>query len=429
VLIRWTVAIGLALAGLAGAAAAQEVPAAAPPPQSADEALAQDAAEYSGRYGVPPEEAAARLRAQQETVAVAERLREKYRRRLAGISVEHRPDYRIVVLLTGSRRVKDQLVEAGGLTVPVVFRTGAAATRKQVVEAIRERAADIRSAVRDTRGMGLDPRTGELVVMMNEGEAARLDLPSATALIEDIAGVPARIRILERPETDFAVEGGARVEGTDAVSGKHAYCTTGFTVTDGTRAGIITAAHCPDILTYFGADGRRLELPFLGQWGWSFQDVQLNAIEEARGPVFYADAGRKTVRTLAGARSRSATRAGDFVCHRGERTGYSCAEVELTDYAPPGALCGGPCAPTWVTVSGPSCGGGDSGGPVFSGAIAYGIVKGGTYTATGRCAFYYYMSLDYMPDGWSLLTARPGGEPEAPPLQAARRPAGRSPGS
>ncbi|HEX8669327.1 MAG TPA: hypothetical protein VF727_13245 [Allosphingosinicella sp.] len=426
VFTRWAVAIGLAVAGLGGPALAQEAPAA---PQSPDQALAQDAAAYAGRYGVAPEEAVRRLRAQQETVAVTDRLQEKYRKRLAGISIEHRPEYRIVVLLTGSKGVGDQVVQVGGLTVPVVFRTGAEATRRQVVEAIRERAGDIRSAVGDTRGMGLDPRTGELVVMMNEGEAARLDLPFAKALIEDIAGVPARIRILERPETNFAVEGGARVEGTDTVSGKHAYCTTGFTVTDGTRAGIITAAHCPDILTYFDPDGRQLELPFLGQWGWSFQDVQLNAVEEARGPVFYADAAKKTVRTLAGARSRAATRAGDFLCHRGERTGYSCAEVELTDYAPPGALCGGPCAPTWVTVAGPSCGGGDSGGPVFSGAIAYGIVKGGTYTATGRCAFYYYMSLDYMPDGWSLLTAPTAGEPDAPPSQAARRPGSRSPGS
>jgi hypothetical protein len=77
--------------------------------------------------------------------------------------------------------------------------------------------------------------------------------------------------------------------------------------------------------------------------------------------------------------------------------------VELTDFAPPGELCGGPCDPTWVTVSGPKCRGGDSGGPNFNGTIAFGITKGGHYYPDGRCAFYYYMSTDYLPEGWRLL--------------------------
>jgi hypothetical protein len=57
----------------------------------------------------------------------------------------------------------------------------------------------------------------------------------------------------------------------------------------------------------------------------------------------------------------------------------------------------------WVTVRGPSCRNGDSGGPVFTGTTALGIVKGGNYAGNGRCNFYYYMSTDYLPPGWSLL--------------------------
>ena len=77
----------------------------------------------------------------------------------------------------------------------------------------------------------------------------------------------------------------------------------------------------------------------------------------------------------------------------------------MTDYAPPGALCGGPCEPTWVTVRGPSCIPGDSGGPVFSGGVAFGIAKGINRTPTGQCRFYYYMSTDYLPDPWRLMVA------------------------
>jgi hypothetical protein len=58
-----------------------------------------------------------------------------------------------------------------------------------------------------------------------------------------------------------------------------------------------------------------------------------------------------------------------------------------------------------VTVTGPACKNGDSGGPVFLGATAFGILKGGNYAADGRCNFYYYMSTDYLPPGWSLMLA------------------------
>jgi hypothetical protein len=385
--------------------------------QSPDEALAQDAAEYARQHAVAPEEAARRLRAQEETVAVTDALAIRYRKRLAGISIEHSPDYRIVVLLTGRKRIPDASVSAGGLTVPVVFRTGAAATQARLAEVLRDRAEAIRRAFPDARGLGADPRTGELVLMLGDGGKDYPDLAPAGARLRDIAGVPARVRVIDPPATNLAFEGGARVEGTDPVSGRRSVCTAGFVVTDGSRTGLVTAAHCPDILTYVDPEGTRTELPFVGQWGWSYQDVQVNVAETAGDPLFYAGGSGSSARLAAAQRGRAATRAGDFVCHRGIRSGYSCGEVELTDYAPPGALCGGPCAPVWVTVAGPGCGGGDSGGPVFSGNTAFGIVKGGTWERSGRCAFYYYMSLDYLPEGWSLLTSG-SGSPEGRPANA-----------
>jgi hypothetical protein len=118
--------------------------------------------------------------------------------------------------------------------------------------------------------------------------------------------------------------------------------------------------------------------------------------------LFFADKGKTISRAVTSWRNRTSTRAGDMVCHRGERTGYSCAEVEYPDYAPPGDLCAGPCEPTWVAVRGPTCKGGDSGGPVFAGTIAFGLVKGSSYTGDGRCRLYYYMSTDYLPPGWTV---------------------------
>ena len=141
---------------------------------------------------------------------------------------------------------------------------------------------------------------------------------------------------------------------------------------------------------------------FGGQWGWGYQDVQLQGGALPLAPLFWSDTAKTVQRRVQGQRTRRSTRAADIVCHRGERTGYSCAEVWLPDFAPAGDLCGGGCTPTWVAVRGPTCRSGDSGGPVFLGGTAFGIVKGGSYRADGSCAFYYYMSLDFLPSGWSL---------------------------
>jgi hypothetical protein len=374
--------------------------------QSAEEALTQDAAEYARMRSVTLEEAKRRLRAQENSVAVTERLRAALRHRLAGISIEHHPQYRIVVLLTGIAPLANQAELAAGSPLPIVFQLGAGATRDQLVAAMRRHQPRLRSELPNARGMGLDPRTGELVLLVTPGDADRLDIGAIDQRAENLTGVPVRVEVVNRPDSNMA-RGGGRVEGTDPSDGRRYACTTGFVVKKGARTGILTAAHCPNELVYREANGERLPLEFVGQWGVATRDVQIHLSDGDDEPVFYADRSAAKLRPLTGWRSRESTRAGEWLCHWGESSGYSCSEVALTNYAPPGDLCGGPCEPVWVTVTGPSCKAGDSGGPVFAGTTAFGIAKGGSGLRT-RCNFYYYMSTDFIPDGWSLL-----GEPEA----------------
>lgn len=388
------------------------VPAAAQGPagvQTAPEALAQDAAEYARHYGVAPDEAERRLRAQEATVPITDRIEAQYRDRLAGISIEHRPDYRILVYLTGTEPVPEQRVTAGGMSVPIVFRTGAKASRERVVWAITYHQAAIRGALPTPPAMGLDPRTGELVIIATRANAAALGRDGLKARFEKLTGVPVQVRVLDQLQSN--AEGGSRLEGVSPENGKRYRCTTGFAVTDGQREGVTTAAHCLDGMTYVDPESGEVPLEFIGQWGWGYHDVQVHVAKRPMRPLFFADTGKTRLRPVNGTRTRAATRAGDFVCHRGETTGYSCAEVELVDFAPAGDLCGGACLPTWVAVAGPTCKGGDSGGPVFSGTTAFGILKGASYRRDGSCAFYFYMSVDYLPTGWSLLTTP---APEAP---------------
>ena len=387
----WSFAAALAL--ITGSAAAQPV-------ETRKQALTEDAVQYAARFAVSPDEALRRLEAQQASVAATDAIAREFADRLAGISIDNGPDYRIVVLLTGDRPVAQRSADG----VPIVFRTGTRATHAQALAALRKHLIDVRTELPGMRGAGYDQRTGEVVLLVTTTDAGRFGLDTIRARAEQVGGVPVRIVVNDLIESNMEVAGGGLIRGN--AQGVRFRCTSGFVVTDGERTGIATAAHCPDELSYEQPDGGETPLPFAGQWGLGYQDVQVNLSPEADQPLFFANRGAGAVRRLDTWRNVASTRAGDFVCHYGVTSGYSCATVELTDYAPPGALCGGPCSPTWVTVTGPNCMTGDSGGPVFSGGVAFGIAKGVNRSAGGRCNFYYYMSTDYLPPPWRLMTAR-----------------------
>ncbi len=411
--IGWTAALALVVGTPAAGQTAAGVPT-APALQSGDAALLQDAAAVAERLGVPTDEAARQLRLQQASVATTDAIAARLAGRLVGIAVEHRPVFAIDVLLTGDAAVPAETLSIAGVPVTVTYRTGARASHAELVQAITAYQQPIRASLASPPGMGIDARTGELVVVVSARDVEREGAEALAQRLAALTHVPVRLRVVDRPTLDMAgvgvgggggVQGGARVVGSPPGDSHRYLCTAGFVVTDGLRTGLATAAHCPDALSARDAEGREVALPFVGQWGWGNQDVQINASADPLAPVFFADTARTLSRAVKGAQGRAATRAGDVVCHRGERTGYSCSEVELTDFAPAGDLCGGACLPTWTTVAGPVCKSGDSGSPVFLGGTAYGILKGGSYRADGSCAFYFYMSTDYLPAGWRLLTA------------------------
>jgi hypothetical protein len=269
---------------------------------------------------------------------------------------------------------------------------------------MRRHLIDFRNELPGARGAGYDQRTGQVVLLVTPADAAQFGVDAIRTGAEQLSGVPVRVSVNSLIESNMSVEGGVPVVGINLLTHRRSRCTTGFVVTNGEVNAIATAAHCPDQLAYTNDDGSSVTLPMIGSWGAAYRDVQINGTSDAPQPLFYSDRSDGSVRAVETWRSLASTRAGDFVCHYGESSGYSCSTVELTDYAPPGELCGGPCSPTWVTVKGPSCIPGDSGGPVFSGDVAFGIAKGINRDEAGQCEFYYYMSTDFLPPPWRLLT-------------------------
>jgi hypothetical protein len=374
-----------------------------PPVQTEAQALDEDAGAYATLEQLDPAEARSRLAAIEESVPVTEAIATRFAGRLAGIALVSRPSLSIRVLLTGDTPVAAESFTAkDGHVVPVTYATGAKATRRQLVLAIYAHQAELHRLLPNERGVGVDQRRGELRLYL---AGAIDDAAAIEARASAIAGVPVRVSRTDERVFDFAVTGGGRVIG--AVGAQRFACTTGFLVTDGKRQAVTTAAHCPDELSFYDRDGGIEPLPYIGAWGARAYDVQLNGLYSVAKPTFVADPASGAVRPVTGWRPRDSLRAGEPLCHLGQKSGYACAEVELTDFAPPGALCAGPCEPLFVTIGGPSCGPGDSGGPVFIGTLAVALIKGGSYSgADNRCNFSFVQSVDYLPPGWRLLLAQ-----------------------
>src|SRR6476661_10483652 len=147
------------------AAFAAAVP--AQPVQTSAESLADDAVQYAAQFRVTPLEALRRLKAQQSSVDATDAIADEFADRLAGISIEHMPEFRIVVLLTGNDPVADRASNG----VPIVFRTGAKATHAQALAALRKHLIDLRADLPNARGVGYDQRTGEVVLLVTSADA------------------------------------------------------------------------------------------------------------------------------------------------------------------------------------------------------------------------------------------------------------------
>src|SRR5690348_369252 len=219
-LILWSFAVAAALT--TAAAVAQPV-------ETQEQALADDAVQYAAQFGVTADEARRRLKAQQDSVAATDAIAREFAGRLAGISIEHAPDYRIVVLLTGT----DPVANRTAAGVPIVFRTGAKATHEQALAAMRRHLIDFRSDLPGARGAGYDQRTGEVVLLITPAEASRLGADAIRERAEEISGVPVRVAVNELHESNMSVDGGGRVEGLNVLTNRRNRCTTGFVVTNG----------------------------------------------------------------------------------------------------------------------------------------------------------------------------------------------------
>ncbi len=379
----------------------------APRTQTPEEAIRADARYIANSFGVSLDEAVRRFELERDTADDIAALRETYRDRMAGIFIEHRPDYHVVLRLKGAAAVAPVTLGSGDRTVRVEVVTGAPATLQELQSAITSNLTALAALLPGMLGIAADERTGEIAIDVQANAVQAPAVQAQLGAVRQLLGHPVRLRTLDATHTTQAVRAGSNLQYA---------CTSGFVVQTGTSKGPMTAAHCPSTLDYYDLhDGTNYTLtgPPTAMKHDASHDVRwLNATTNSPVAQFYADTA--TPRVVTGKRSQSATTVGSTVCHQGIGTGYSCGSVESTAYTPtkpvsptnPNPYYCGPsgnitCASTWVQIGGSSlrCAGGDSGGPWFAGTLALGVHTGGTVSQTGYCVSAWYMSTDRISTG------------------------------
>jgi hypothetical protein len=349
---------------------------------SKEEALLQDAQEFARQKGVSQVDALASMTNQPAREKFIHGIQSSAGDRLAGAWIE--PELgRVVVRLTGTDtdRVKQA---AKTVTFPVVIKTGAASTLDNKTKMLQDPV--LRSWIASNKsivGVGIDEKADGL----------RLDVTgSAVAVPVKVKAVLDKYNLAVKMDvTD------SRFEDFDRGGRNMTSCTAGFVYKAPTGPRIVLAGHCGSQSFYYFNGNGPYGTGFKGEkWDW-YADLQWrdSSVVDMK-PYFFSQAHPSPISRRQEGEGTAAV--GSFLCFRGKRSDRKCGTVDDITYAPtwPGACRVGYCYATFVrmdmegTDSGQP---GDSGGPVYNGQRAYGIVKGGS-TSAGTVV---YSKLSYLP--------------------------------
>lgn len=362
-----------------------------------EDGLAADAAAYARTFGVSQVEAERRLTRQAEYGEIVAAIEAAAPDRFGGSWINHEGSFGLYVRLTGTSMPPSvaAIVESEGESVTVLLDAAHSLT---AAERIIDSTGTLLDEHEPTQGVFYDTRTEEFVLDMVGGPAVAENAAAVEAALR--ASLPAelppeilnaRIELLGEPIV------AARRGGLDLSQ----HCTSGFSVRNSSgQYGFLTAAHCANTQSYrmFGSSSWH-SAPYRGGLYTSSADVQWHQVSASVSEPRFHGSSESTWRPLEGRRLRT-QQDGHGVCKRGMTTGYSCGIVTSITFRPTfdGACGGNPCQAVWIRVegSGLECNRGDSGGPIFSGNIAYGLTSSIGFRSDLSCAFNVHMAPDYI---------------------------------
>lgn len=348
-----------------------------------------DAVSYAEANGVSVEEAAYRLSIQVQAGLLDAELADAYQESYAGLWLQHRPRFRIIVqftdtspLATGEARVAPDL--ASLIDVREV---------EYSLQELDDQLDAISSAASDARvALSLDVMGNRVLVQRTDQSAALFLTPSALSKgvvmdSETYISRPAAIALI----AGFPISGG---------------CTNGFTavvknVPDAFR--MTTAGHCPDPEVYSGQN-----MPFVLEKFQGSHDEQSHGIAQTIPTNKFMTGSPPYARTVTSRTFRANQPINGWTCKFGNTTQYTCGYLWTKNHQPSYVPSANPTFMLVKPEGGPDMvNPGDSGGPVYLGHSAYGLVSGEIGLPWCICDLIYTAS-DYVEAGlnvWILTYA------------------------
>ena len=335
-------------------------------PLVVNEALAQsgDAAtqQYAEYRRISTSEASNRMQMERNAGKLNGRLQREQPDTFAGLYILHDPEFRVVVRFTG-----DAVKQLAAYTKDPVYVAETAPRSLELLRATQEEIGVQLAKAKVEYASEVDLKTSSLIVYVRDPDAAGEVLSKIMATVDfvTIKETPGFIQTTN-------VSGGRLLEGYDQQS-----CTSGFNVVENSTGelGVATAGHCdnnnfqrnPSVRILF-KDERAIG-SFDVQWGAQSTSgtiwPQTNEIVVSGLPHLITDEA-----------SIIDTTAGLTVCKSGVVTGNTCGTIVEPDFEADFNNVAG----RYVRVA--SGNGsvmndyGDSGGPVYAGSTAYGLVHG-----------------------------------------------------
>lgn len=373
---------------------------------------------FAKEWGIDTSEAAARLNRQDSLVMVASAIAQKYPDEYAGASFERGDQTHLTINVSGSGGIVRDDVQRE------LDRRGIARSSVTVVEdaasltdaALEQLAEDTHAALKSAGwssdySLQIDPASRQITIGTEEPDELA-SLVDSTPTLEDL-GIETQYRPTYRQTSHTCVhvngwlDGGRLYEIMDEDTPNttrdcggtfNSYCTTGFAVTRTGKQGILTAGHC-------GSAGGWTS----GEWGvsmWANNYAEFTATRwyvnqtnityadaQVRREVWgsstlknhvyrYTSGGTNHFQTISGLTYSHPS--GTYICNKGGYSslivghylayncGYITGAVDPDGSGPHSIIAFSRVDVTW---HGPVRGG-DSGGPVWAGSTAYGILTG-----------------------------------------------------
>ena len=233
------------------------------------------------------------------------------------------------------------------------------------------------------------PARADETIPITERPIETLGLPQAASALEAILEQDTRLPFsvtLGSTSKPNSIHGGELV-----VTNNGNPCTSAFAVLDGTTRGMLSAGHCNVITSHWRSrtlvqQGNNYAATHQDTvWG-DDGDSSWYTTSQWESDNFYVSTTQ--TRDVTGYESR-ANMQGDFVCHFGVASGFSCGTVVSTNFDPSYDVCGWwlGCDNRWVKVEGSTLKAcyGDSGGPWFQDRTAYGVQSGADKDGASDC--------------------------------------------